>query len=357
MTKRLLAIILATLSLLILQAAAGETISQTVELPVTVTAAMDEKYDEALVTPDTTTVTITSPNGAPLPDKAELTFTTADTEGQNFAITYDKLGVYEYEIVQQPGSNLAATSYDSTKYLWKVYVLREEGTIVQKQVLKIDGKDYPEGESKEDDAAFHNTYAVTHATVRKVWNNVGNAGAQPGSLIMVMVGTGQTPQVVTLNRTNNWQETVSDLPALDQDGKEIAYTWIESHINGYRLTRTDTDAAARSTTFTNTRIVTPGPGPGPEEDYTLTVYYIYEDGTTAAETVVETHNEGDNYNVPSPAIPGYTPSIPVVNGVMPAHDVVVTVIYTRPDTTITIDEPNTPLGLGQIYINVGDCLE
>ena len=33
------------------------------------------------------------------------------------------------------------------------------------------------------------------------------------------------------------------------------------------------------------------------------------------------------------------------------------VVPPTPPTPETIDEPGTPLGLGQVYINVGDCLE
>ena len=90
--------------------------------------------------------------------------------------------------------------------------------------------------------------------------------------------------------------------------------------------------------------------------YTLTIYYRYEDGTTAAETYVRTLSEGDTYDVPSPVIPGYRASLVRVAGTMPGHDVVYTVIYVREETEI-IEEPGTPLGLGQVYINIGDCLE
>ncbi len=94
--------------------------------------------------------------------------------------------------------------------------------------------------------------------------------------------------------------------------------------------------------------------------YTLTIRYIYQDGTTAAETYTRTLYSGYEYSVDSPAIPDYKPSIATVSGRMEARDVTFTVVYTRqnngPDTTI-IDEYGVPLGLGNVQINVGDCFE
>ncbi len=65
---------------------------------------------------------------------------------------------------------------------------------------------------------------------------------------------------------------------------------------------------------------------------------------------------GEYYNIASPVIPGYRASLVRVTGRMPGSDVEYTVIYV-PDGTTVIEEPGTPLGLGQIYLNIGDCLE
>ncbi len=115
---------------------------------------------------------------------------------------------------------------------------------------------------------------------------------------------------------------------------------------------------------------TPVPPPEIEEiieelqtTYRLTIYYIYLDGSTAAPTYTEQLDTGTEYNVPSPEIPGYTPTIPVVRGVMPARDVEYTVIYIPTDDPdnytpfISINEYETPLGLGTIIMNVGVCIE
>ena len=137
---------------------------------------------------------------------------------------------------------------------------------------------------------------------------------------------------VTLSADNGWDATVTDLPVYE-NGREITYRWQEEEVPRYRLTsaiRVPT-AAGETTTITNTR----------NPAYTLTVYYLYLDtGETAAPTVEEIHDEGDVYDVDSPTLD---------------RDVVEYVYYYRPDVIITDFE--TPLGLGQVFINIGDCIE
>ena len=60
----------------------------------------------------------------------------------------------------------------------------------------------------------------------------------------------------------------------------------------------------------------------PDPDYyTLTIRYVYADGTTARPTVTRTRMErGDRYSVTSPVIEGYTADLPVAQGVMPARN-------------------------------------
>ncbi|MDO4838072.1 MAG: InlB B-repeat-containing protein, partial [Clostridia bacterium] len=71
--------------------------------------------------------------------------------------------------------------------------------------------------------------------------------------------------------------------------------------------------------------------------FTLTVKYIYEDGSEAAPDHTETVTYGAAYSVTSPAIDGYVPSTAVVTGTMPAEDKTVTVTYTkRTDLTYTV---------------------
>ncbi|WNX83352.1 InlB B-repeat-containing protein [Agathobaculum sp. NTUH-O15-33] len=62
--------------------------------------------------------------------------------------------------------------------------------------------------------------------------------------------------------------------------------------------------------------------------YTLTVQYLYADGTQAKEAVVkENMSVGESYRIASPEVSGYVANRTVVTGVMPASDTTETVTY------------------------------
>ncbi len=90
-------------------------------------------------------------------------------------------------------------------------------------------------------------------------------------------------------------------------------------------------------------------------DYTLTIYYVYQNGAYAAPTHEEILHVNDTFNVESPAIYGYRPSNWRIEGTMEARNMTFTVIYAP--NTVTIDEYGVPLGLGTVEMNVGDCFE
>ena len=182
-------------------------------------------------------------------------------------------------------------------------------------------------------------------TVRKVWEDEDDP-ARPGSLIMVLFGGG-TARPVTLNAANHWTATVT-VPARDEAGQDLNYTWEEPAIRGYTLRSVVT--AGRVTTFTNVK-----DDDGTDTDHLLTIRYRYADGTFAADTYTRVVRAGDAYDVPSPVIPGYR-AVPLsVTGVMPARDMVFTVIYVPEDQVP--DDPGASGGLGEVILNVGDCLE
>ena len=62
--------------------------------------------------------------------------------------------------------------------------------------------------------------------------------------------------------------------------------------------------------------------------YTLTVNYLYADGTTAATTHTENVNYNATYSVNSPDITGYTANLSVVTGTMGTENITVDVTYT-----------------------------
>jgi len=95
--------------------------------------------------------------------------------------------------------------------------------------------------------------------------------------------------------------------------------------------------------------------------YNLTINYRYADGRVAAGSYVAVVEYGAEYNVASPTIGGYRASQRRVQGTMPSHDVEITVYYTAipapvPEL-IVIDDYGTPLGLGNVSLNAGDCIE
>ena len=107
----------------------------------------------------------------------------------------------------------------------------------------------------------------------------------------------------------------------------------------------------------------------------LTIHYRYTTGGTAAPDYTAPGHTGGRYHVVSPVIPGYTVDQPVVEGVMPGHNVEITVWYApiyvppvdpvtptpAPETIVvsmlTIDEYGAALGLGDVSVNVGDTIE
>ena len=71
------------------------------------------------------------------------------------------------------------------------------------------------------------------------------------------------------------------------------------------------------------------------EEHTVTVNYVYEDGGVAAESVSKAFSENAFYSINSPEIDGFTPTFKIVSGVMKNENVTVTVVY-RASKTVTI---------------------
>ena len=97
--------------------------------------------------------------------------------------------------------------------------------------------------------------------------------------------------------------------------------------------------------------------------YHLTIHYVDLYGTTMAPDYTDTLYTGDGYHVESPVIEGYRTQTPLVAGMMPARDLVITVIY-YPETIVhrrvrqvVFEEYDTPLGVGSQSMDVGECIE
>lgn len=188
-------------------------------------------------------------------------------------------------------------------------------------------------------------------SVRKLWADYADRdGMRPDSLEVYLMQDNDVAGKVTLTPNNTWTASITGLPKYEQ-GREIVYTWVEPSVYGYE--RGSVELEGNRTTITN-KLLEKEPD---DHEYTLTIYYLYINGETAAPTVIEIHRAGDKYDVVSPVIPGYTASILKVQGIMPSRDVEYTVIYTPTDEHQAIEDIETPLGMGAIHINVGDCLD
>ena len=134
---------------------------------------------------------------------------------------------------------------------------------------------------------------VTEATVRKVWVEGNNGAANRPQSLTVTLSNGMQ---VTLNAANGWTATITDLPAVDENGQPITYTWREQEAIGYRQTGMTREGTV--TTFTNTLWERPATPPA---------------------------------NAGNPPVPG--------------------------QTWLTIEEYDTPLGVEVIINHVGDCFD
>ena len=120
--------------------------------------------------------------------------------------------------------------------------------------------------------------------------------------------------------------------------------------------------------------------------HNLTIKYVLENGNPipidpASAWKFETElRAGEKYSRLSPVLNNLETDTPLVEGVMPDHDLEITVIYTgngggggdnpgggggeeepkkenERDTTIRIRDYETPLGLSNVFMNAGDCFE
>ena len=280
--------------------------------------------------------------GAPMPTRPTATVLyAANEEGTKTIpfgkITFNEIGEYEYSISETVGSYTKEFGWTITDNDTKVKVTVTDGG-EGKLVAAVSGTE-----------TITNSYeqVTVNATIRKAWNDNNDAeGKRPEKVSVQLKNGNTTVQEVELNAANNWSVTINNLPKF-ADGKAIEYSWTEEAVAGYTLESNTT--AGEVTTLTN-KVNEDG-------GYRLTIYYQYLDGRMAAPTVREDHKEGDNYDVVSPTIRTYTANIRRVLGTMPNHDVTVVVLYIPGDNLVPFEDYDTPLGLGNVSLNIGECYE
>ena len=98
-------------------------------------------------------------------------------------------------------------------------------------------------------AAFVNTMtqAYTDLIVRKAWNDANDAQKlRPQSVTVDVTRNGQTITTLTLNASNRWTQTLTQLPMFDDNGEAYDYDVVENDVpEGYTAS-----VVTRGTTFT-----------------------------------------------------------------------------------------------------------
>ena len=98
-------------------------------------------------------------------------------------------------------------------------------------------------------------------------------------------------------------------------------------------------------------------------EYHVTVSYILPDGTPVEEPISHIAIVGEMVSVDLPEIPGYVPVVLYPAVEMPGRDVEYAVIYLPEELYsslalfFTVEDYDTPLGLGYTVLNVGVCIE
>ncbi len=247
--------------------------------------------------------------------------------------------------------------------------------------------------------------AVT-VTGIKTWNDGGNAYAtRPDAITVNLLADGAEVAEQLVTADMGWVYTFTALPAHTADGAEIVYTVAEDAVAGYDAAYAEGSIVNTLQTYgvtVNYWLNNVGGTPAADSFYgtyqygqpfniaspavlgynvnqervtgtvlgdvtfdviytpaafTIAVHYVYQDGTEALATYRDTLLYGEGFYVATPALAGYTPNIRMIAGNMEARHMSYTVIYAPEDTVITIDEYGVPLGLGNMVMNVGDCIE
>jgi len=92
------------------------------------------------------------------------------------------------------------------------------------------------------------------------------------------------------------------------------------------------------------------------DEYELTIYYVFNDGSEARPTYRRTMAYGQEYAVLSPLVENHTVTIARVTGIMPARNLTVTVRYLTNDEII-IEDYETPLGIQNMSMSTGETYE
>ena len=198
------------------------------ETEITVEKIWDDNKDQDGKRPDELIVTLLA-DGKPARDADGKDITVTLTEEKNWKGSVDGLPVYK------DGAEIAYTWTEKDEDISDDYKLTSSVTKGAHTIL----------------TNKHETKTTT-ATVTKIWDdNKDQDGFRPDEIVVTLLADGKAVETYTLTAKDDWQLTVSDLPA-NKDGNPIVYTWSEAEIKNYRLTGNKTEGT--ETTLTNTRL-------------------------------------------------------------------------------------------------------
>ena len=259
-----------------------------------------------------------------------VSVTSRDKELKNYIFDADNQGNITSETLAARGTELRLYFVRAITVTW----LTEDGTQIKEVTIPAD-EDYAD------------MYPMAPSESGKWGEPVADGD---GNITIQWEKPEPAEYKVTVRYVDEKGEVIEGYPEVTVDttgGGEYDVADKKVTIGGYTFQSADkplSGTVTENTTITLTykKDTTPPPvivEPDPDY-YTLTIRYVYADGTTARPTVTRTRMErGDRYSVTSPVIEGYTADLPVAQGVMPARNETVTVTYTAEEDVEETDPP------------------
>jgi uncharacterized repeat protein (TIGR01451 family) len=248
--------------------------------------------------------------------------------------------------------------------------------------------------------------APLNVTGTKQWVDNGPE-TRPASITVRLLANGVETQSVTVSEADGWAYSFENLPRTTDAGAAITYSVAEDAVpgydttyDGYNITNTmqpytltinywyeSVGGAPAATTVSRTYgmgqaynvasprisgyVANPAAVTGvitgdatfdvvyTRVDYTLTIHYVYQDGSEAAPTHTGTLGIGEMYDIASPVLEGYIATMERVSGEMPGYNMTYTVIYIEEESEdmFLIADYGTPLNIGNVVMNAGECFE
>lgn len=210
-------------------------------------------------------------------------------------------------------------------------------------------------------------------TVTKTWeDNDDKDGNRPTAVIVWLLANGEKTSSAALSAGNNWQFTFTELPQVDEAGKEITYTveedpveWYDSKVDGFNITNvyhpeTTSVSVKKQWDDKNNKSrmrpkqirVTLSNG--------MSVYLNEGNNWSATIQDLPTRLNGQTvvYSWSEQEVLGYVMSNYEVKG---TETVITNSLYRKPggpgEPYMIIEEYGTPLGIEIIINHVGDCFD